>query len=417
MGKKPLRGLGIGLAVGAGQVRIMGGDGRSGTVQGAERILRIAQTSRGEATALVDAVLAEALRVRASDIHIDPVGTGTRIAMRVDGGLYDVVEIPSEVTPYLLGRLKVISGLLSHRTDVPQEGRLSREDEGRKVDLRVSTFPTVLGERAVVRIFDPIARGLELDGLGFGEGVVAAIRGALEAREGLALLTGPAGSGKTTTAYACLSTLARGRERRSIVSVEDPVERLIEGVVQVEVRPKAGLTFAKCLAHILRQDPEVIVVGEARDAETAAIAVQASLTGHLVISTLHCPSAAGAFVRLLDMGIEPYLLASGVSMVVNQRLVRRLCAGCREREEGRWLARGCAACGGAGYAGRTGVAEIVRMDDAIRGAVLARADRTVFEQAGARQMGDQTIEGAMRELYEEGVTSAAEGERVLGVGR
>lgn len=382
-----------------------------------ERIGEIAARSRGDASALVDVILREALEFAASDIHIDPLGETTRISMRVDGLLRDVAEIPADVTVYLLGRLKVVSGLLSHRTGVPQEGRIAWEREGRTVDLRTSIFPTVRGERAVVRVFDSVYKAFGLDGLGFPVEVTGALRAGLGGREGMILMTGPAGSGKTTTAYASIEEIALGGgTRRSIVTVEDPVERVIDGVVQVEAKPGAGLTFASCLSHLLRQDPEVIAVGEIRDAETAAIAVQAGLTGHLLLSTLHCPSAASAFVRLLDMGIEPYLLASAVRLVVNQRLVRRLCEACRRRAQGEWTAVGCEACGGTGYAGRTGVAEAVRMDDDIRRIVLSRGDRNAFEDVARRQIGERTVGGAMEKLCESGVTSVLEGERVLGVG-
>ena len=383
-----------------------------------ERIGEIAARSRGDASALVDVILREALELAASDIHIDPLGETTRISMRVDGLLRDVVEIPADVTVYLMGRLKVVSGLLSHRTNVPQEGRIAWERDGRTVDLRTSIFPTVRGERAVVRVFDSVYKAFGLDELGFSAEVTQVLRAALGGREGMILMTGPAGSGKTTTAYASIEEMALGgATRRSIVTVEDPVERVIGGVVQVEVKPASGLTFASCLAHLLRQDPEVIVVGEIRDAETAAIAVQAGLTGHLVLSTLHCPSAASAFVRLLDMGIEPYLLASAVRLVVNQRLVRRLCSKCRRWEGGEWTAVGCNACGETGYSGRTAVAEMVRMNDAVRRVVLSRGDRNALEEAAADQAAGRRISDTIETLCREGVTTVQEGIRVAGDGR
>jgi type II secretory ATPase GspE/PulE/Tfp pilus assembly ATPase PilB-like protein len=290
---------------------------------------------------------------------------------------------------------------------VPQEGRL-RDALGRYgVDMRVSTFPTIHGERAVVRLFDPFGRGLELDQLGLPEALRAALEAMLRQRTGAFLLTGPSGSGKTTTIYACLRHLVReSGGGRHVVTIEDPVEQVLDGVSQSQARPGTEFDFARGLRGLLRQDPEVIMIGEVRDAETAAAAVEAALTGHLVVSTVHAGSACGVIGRLLDMGVEPYLLTSALNGVLNQRLVRRLCPDCRR-------AAGCERCAGTGYHGRLLLAELLTPDAPLRQAILARSDTEALEAAADRP-GRQTLWAAAERAVADGLTNREEVARVLG---
>ena len=377
---------------------------------------------------LVDVMIGEGLRREASDIHIEPSDDGVSLRYRLDGVLHPAIRIKSPVGGNVIARVKVLADLLTYHTDVPQEGRIDREKVAASSDLRVSTFPTVRGEKAVIRLFDEKTQDVQLDQLGYPEPVRAELECQLLTPKGLILLTGPAGSGKTTTIYAALRFILEGAGgARNIVTVEDPVERMLEGVTQTQVHPATGLTFARCLRSLMRQDPEVIVVGEIRDRETAAIAVEAGLTGHLVISTIHSGAASGVFTRLLEMQVEPHLLNSSVNFIVAQRLIRKLCASCRKPIDSEvgllGLPRdlfgaacesaGCDQCFGTGYLGRTVLVEALRTNDAIRKAVLDR----VSTEALARIACDQ----GMKSLAESGiaavrdkVTSPAEIRRVLG---
>jgi type II secretory ATPase GspE/PulE/Tfp pilus assembly ATPase PilB-like protein len=303
-----------------------------------------------------------------------------------------------------------MSELLTYRVDVPQEGRIRVTDGGNGEDMRVSTFPTVHGEKAVVRIFHAAAELLELGQLGLPPEIERDLTALLQERSGAIFLTGPSGSGKTTTIYACLRRLAGGGAGRHIVTIEDPVERWIEGVSQSQARPGSAFDFARGLRSLLRQDPDVIMVGETRDPETAAAATEAALTGHLVFSTLHAGSACGVIGRLLEMGIEPYVLTSGVRGILNQRLLRRLCEKCRNAP------RGCAACGGAGYDGRLLIAELLTIDAPIRQAILAKADTETLEAVAGRS-GLKTIRHAADEAIAAGRTTIEEVLRVLGPSR
>lgn len=353
----------------------------------------------------VDLVLAEADRLGASDVHFQPTARGLDVRVRIDGVLQPLAALPREVAPNVVARLKVMAELLTYRTDVPQEGSVRPPAGSGGVERRVSTFPTVHGESAVVRVFDPSAGLLDLNQLGLAADILAGLDALLRGRSGVILLTGPSGSGKTTTIYACLRRLVADGPGRHVVTIEDPVERAVEGVSQSQARPGTEFDFARGLRSLLRQDPEVIMVGEVRDRETAAVAVEAALTGHLIFTTLHAGSACGVVGRLLEMGVEPYLLTAGVRGILNQRLLRRACEACR--------GAGCGACGGTGYRGRFLVAELLTPDAAFRQAVLRRADEDALE-AVARQSGWRTIRDAADAAVGDGRTTSAEVERVLG---
>ncbi|MBX6314283.1 MAG: type II/IV secretion system protein, partial [Isosphaeraceae bacterium] len=375
--------------------------------------------------ARVEALLAEARRAGASDVHLQPTADGLELRWRIDGVLQPVALWPAAIAAKVVARLKVLAGLLTYRTDVPQEGRL-RGAPG-EVEMRVSTVPTLHGEKAVIRLFAGAgARSYSrLDDLGLPDEIREALRRLLGETSGAILLTGPAGSGKTTTIYACLHELAEATQgRRSLVSLEDPIEMAVPGVSQSQVNPAAGFDLETGLRSLLRQDPEVIAVGEIRDRPTAEVAFQASLTGHLVLTTFHAGSAAGAVGRLLDMGIEPYVLRSGLLAVVGQRLVRRLCACSRESEDPRLLlglpvararlAVGCPACRGTGYQGRLVLAEILWPEPGEVGrAILARTDVGRLEAAAVAAGMVTRWQRALRAV-EAGLTTPAEVRRVLG---
>jgi type II secretory ATPase GspE/PulE/Tfp pilus assembly ATPase PilB-like protein len=298
---------------------------------------------------LVDQLLAEGIQAGASDIHVEPEEEGIAVRHRVDGVLRQVRLLPKSLGPSLASRVKILSALDIADRMRPQDGRARVAVRGAVVDLRVSTLPASHGEKIVIRVLDGSAGLRTLDSVGFGDDDLARIRSLLEQREGLVLVTGPTGSGKTTTLYAALREVqARGV---NVVTVEDPIEYRLPGIVQVQVHERAGLTFGAALRSIMRQDPDVILVGEIRDRETAEIAIQASLTGHLVFSTLHTNDAASAIARLVDIGAAHYQIATAVKGVIAQRLVRRLCVGC--------VGAGCRECGGTGYRGRRAIAEIL----------------------------------------------------------
>ncbi|GGK07212.1 GspE/PulE family protein [Pseudomonas matsuisoli] len=325
---------------------------------------------------LINGLFAESLRLGASDIHIETFEQALLVRVRVDGVLREILRPPRALSAMLVSRIKVMARLDIAEKRQPQDGRITVRTAGRDVDIRVSTLPGIHGERVVMRILDKQANLLALDRLGMPEAVERDLRAALAQPNGIILSTGPTGSGKTTTLYASLNLLNEGS--RNILTVEDPVEYAIPGIGQTPLNPRAGLTFASGLRAILRQDPDVIMIGEIRDVETAGIAVQASLTGHLVLSTLHTNSALGAITRLRDMGVEPFLLASSLKGVMAQRLVRRLCAECGTWRERRPAeidllpglerlaqlrhAPGCEACNHTGYKGRLGLYEFITLD-------------------------------------------------------
>lgn len=378
------------------------------------------------ATEVVDRVLAAAKGVGASDVHWQPIADGLEVRWRIDGVLQPVARIPARPAPNVIARLKVMAELLTYRTDIPQEGRI-RGVPG-EVEMRLSTFPTVLGEKAVVRLFMAPGRFLRLADLGLPIDVADGLSAALEETSGAIVVAGPAGSGKTTTLYACLRELAARRPgERSLTTLEDPVEAIVPGVAQSQVNPAAGLTLEAGLKSLLRQDPEVLAIGEVRDRSTAEIALQAALTGHLTLTTFHAGGACEVIGRLLDMGIEPYAVRSGLRAVVALRLVRRLCPACSEpstRAEdllglplsGARLPRGCDQCRHTGYSGRIPLAEMLPVDsDAIGRAVLDRADVHRLESIA---MESGMIHRWRRAILavEAGVTSPAEVRRSLGLG-
>lgn len=371
---------------------------------------------------VVDYILAAAQSHQASDIHLRPTSDGLEWQWRIDGVLQRVATLPAASSSNVIARLKVLAELLTYRSDLPQEGRLRSGSPG--VEMRLSTFPTLHGEKAVVRLF-AAARHLEqLDDLQLPDEITRTVRQLLTETSGAVLITGPAGSGKTTTAYACLRHLAGGGGIRSLASLEDPIESELTAVAQSQVNLTAGFDMTTGLRSLLRQDPEVLLVGEVRDRSTAETLLQASLTGHLVLSTFHAGSAATAIHRLLDMAIEPYLLRSGIRAIVSQRLVRRLCQ-CAEpstNEDERLglavdralLPRGCAQCHGTGYSGRLPMAELLPLDSAVLcRAILDRADAPRLE-AIAVATGLTTCFERARGAVAAGLTSPAEVRRVFG---
>ena len=376
---------------------------------------------------IVEALLSEGIAHSASDVHLEPTAEGLLVRFRIDGVLQPVCRVSEALGPNVVARVKVMSDLLTYRTDVPQEGRIDGRRHGQHIDLRVATFPTIHGEKAVVRIFDPHQREFAIDHLGFPQEARDRLVAHMGRPQGVILLTGPSGSGKTTTIYAALRMLVEsGAGTRNIVTVEDPVEYAIDGVTQTQINLPADLTFARALRSLLRQDPEVIMIGEIRDAETASIAIEAGLTGHLVISTIHSGTACGVFGRLLDMRVEPFLITSSVTLVVAQRLVRRLCDACkaqttdesecgglRERVRGPVCqAVGCEQCFGTGYSGRTLLAEQLTVTDSVKRLILDKTDIAAIEAAAVQAGMAPLLEHGIR-LATDGTTSLAELRRVL----
>ena len=372
---------------------------------------------------LINGLIAEAARVGASDVHIEPFESALVVRFRVDGVMRESLRLPSRIAPLLVSRVKVMARLDIAEKRIPQDGRISLAMGVKALDVRVSTLPARGGERVVLRILDKDQGTLSLEDLGMQPAVLAALRQALQLPNGIILVTGPTGSGKTTTLYAGLSTLNDGL--RNILTVEDPVEYAMDGVGQTQVNTKVGMTFAAGLRAILRQDPDVVMVGEVRDPETAQIAVQASLTGHLVLSTVHTNDAAGAITRLRDMGVEPFLLASTVRLILAQRLVRRLCMNCRQArapdpvsvqlmgpgfEGALFQSVGCPQCNQTGYAGRIGIYEVITVDDEIRRLIGINADEDSI--AAAAFAGGQRLAAAARACVAQGATTLEEALRV-----
>ncbi len=369
---------------------------------------------------LVNQIIHRALDLGASDIHIEPFDDGLHLRYRVDGVIHDAAEAPqASHAPAIASRIKLLANLNIAEQRLPQDGRIMTRVKGHELDLRVSTIPTVHGESIVMRVLDRQSIRLSLTDMGFSDDTLLRYRELLSRPHGVVLLTGPTGSGKTTTLYASLSSM--DSETQKIITVEDPVEYQLRGVNQIQVKPQIGLNFALALRSILRQDPDIIMIGEMRDGETAQIGVQSALTGHLVLSTLHTNTAAAAITRLEDMGIERYLITSSVNGVLAQRLVRKLCERCREpiaasveatsgHSLGRfkkspgdpiYKAAGCDACKQTGYRGRTGIHELFVLDSAMYEAILDGADATTLHAAARRN--------GMLTLFEDGLRKVALG--------
>lgn len=366
----------------------------------------------------VNRLIATAVDQRASDIHIEPSDDGLSIRFRVDGMLRNAGRLPVAMRAPLVSRIKVAARLNIAERRLPQDGRMRLSVRGHEIDLRVATAPSIHGESVVMRILDRSKLALDFVTLGFDPALIARMRDAISRPHGIVLVTGPTGSGKTTTLYAALSEL--NAEARKLLTVEDPIEYRLPGVVQTQVNPAIGFTFGSALRSFLRQDPDVMMVGEIRDTETAQIAVQAALTGHMILSTLHTNTAVGAVSRLLDMEVEPFLLGSVLAGVLAQRLVRRLCPDCREpygleggipealahHIESQNVVRlfhavGCSRCAGSGYSGRVAILEFLRVDAAISRLIVRRAD--------TRDILSAAEQDGMRSLAADGVAKAAQG--------
>ena len=359
---------------------------------------------------MLNALLTQAAKDGASDIHIEPYERSSAVRFRIDGTLREVVQPNKALHAALISRLKIMAELDIAEKRLPQDGRISLRIGGRAVDVRVSTLPSAHGERAVLRLLDKTESRFTLEALGMSGLVLAAFDRLVHQPHGIVLVTGPTGSGKTTTLYASLGRIDTAGT--NILTVEDPVEYELPGIGQTQVNPKIDLTFAKALRAILRQDPDVIMIGEIRDFETAQIAIQASLTGHLVLATLHTNDAPSAVTRLIDMGVEPFLLSSSLLGVQAQRLVRKLCPSCRRPDDaGRWHPVGCPECGHTGYKGRTGVYELMVADDAIRSLIHNRAPESALLHA-AREAGYIPMREDGERLVAECITSAEEVLRV-----
>jgi general secretion pathway protein E len=360
---------------------------------------------------LINALLTQAVREGASDVHLEIFESRALVRYRVDGALRDVVEPKRGLHPAMVSRIKVMASLDIAEKRLPQDGRIALRIAGRPIDVRVSTIPTNSGERVVLRLLDKQAGRLTLDALGMSPAARDAVDELVHAPHGIFLVTGPTGSGKTTTLYSALSRL--DRKTRNILTVEDPIEYELDGVGQTQVNPRIEMTFARALRAILRQDPDVVMIGEIRDLETAQIAVQASLTGHLVLATLHTNDAPGAVTRLIDMGIEPYLLASTLNGVLAQRLIRKLCPECKTPSpsplgEGRgegdsrtYQAVGCAACNFSGYKGRTGIYELLTVDDGLR--------HKIHDSVAESDLREHAVRTGMLRLREDGMRWVREG--------
>jgi type II secretory ATPase GspE/PulE/Tfp pilus assembly ATPase PilB-like protein len=368
---------------------------------------------------LVDDILKEAIRFGASDIHFEPTSTQLQIKYRLDGTLKMVEALPAAVSGNVIARLKVLGNLLTYRNDIPQEGRIEGipgqpvdSESGKVIDKRLAVFPTIHGQRAVVRIFYENESLTELDKLGLNPTIESSLKEFAHKNQGILLLTGPAGSGKSTTLAALLQYILQRFPGKSIVALEDPVERSIAGVTQVQIEPRGEMTFPIALRSLLRQDPEVLMIGEIRDAETAKIVIEAGLTGHLLMSTMHSGSCSGALLRLLEMDIEPYQVTSGVSAILNQRLVRKLCENCKKQTaEGTYVAAGCEKCHNTGFHGRVLLAEMVELDGQLRQTILKRTDMEGLE-AVLESRGHMKLIQDGRRLVSQGITTHDEIERV-----
>jgi type IV pilus assembly protein PilB len=364
---------------------------------------------------LVNLIIERAITKGASDIHVEPQETSLSIRYRIDGVLQEDIVIPRMLKAAVISRLKILAKINIAERRIPQDGRFTVRTSGRKIDLRVSTFPTVHGEKVVMRILERSSTTIALEDLGMNESILRRFSQVLGLSHGIILVTGPTGSGKTTTLYAALNRI--NDAEKNIVTLEDPVESQIQGVNQGHTNPIAGFTFASGLRSILRQDPDIIMVGETRDVETAEIAIQAALTGHLVFTTVHTNDAISSITRLVDMGIEPFLVSSSVSAILAQRLVRRVCSDCAEvappvdlvmpdsgqirKVRGPLKAAGCDKCSGAGYKGRVGLFELVLLNDDMR--------RLIVKGGTAQDLADEARRAGFKTMFEDGVSKVEAG--------
>jgi type IV pilus assembly protein PilB len=376
------------------------------------------QASQAPIIRFVDLVLQEGVKAKASDIHFEPFEHEFRIRLRIDGSLYEMAPPPKNLASAVIARVKVLSSLNIAERRVPQDGRIKTTISGRQIDLRVSTLPTQFGESVVLRILDKTVVNLSLEALSMQDDIKEGIRAMVGRPNGIFIVTGPTGSGKTTTLYSALREV--NTEDVKILTAEDPVEYEVEGIMQVPINHQVGLTFAAALRSFLRQDPDTIMVGEIRDLETAQIAVQASLTGHVVLSTLHTNDAPGAVTRLIDMGLEPFLISASLEGVLAQRLLRRVCKTCRTAYEPDkdvinmldvdaleiankqfYYGKGCADCSRSGYKGRQGLFELMTINDQLRSLITQRSPTLVLKQ--------KAIESGMRPLREDGLRCIFDG--------
>ena len=376
------------------------------------------QASQAPIIRFVDLVLQEGVKAKASDIHFEPFETEFRIRLRIDGSLYEMAPPPKNLASAVIARVKVLSSLNIAERRVPQDGRIKTTISGRQIDLRVSTLPTQFGESVVLRILDKTVVNLSLEALSMQDDIKEGIRAMVGRPNGIFIVTGPTGSGKTTTLYSALKEV--NTEDVKILTAEDPVEYEVEGIMQVPINHQVGLTFAAALRSFLRQDPDTIMVGEIRDLETAQIAVQASLTGHVVLSTLHTNDAPGAVTRLIDMGLEPFLISASLEGVLAQRLLRRVCKTCRTAYEPDkdvvsmldvdaleiankkfYFGKGCPDCNRSGYKGRQGLFELMTINDQLRSLITQKAPTLVLKQ--------KAIESGMRPLREDGLRCIFDG--------
>jgi type IV pilus assembly protein PilB len=377
-------------------------------------------TGEAPVTKLVNMLLVQAASEKASDIHLEAEEKKSRVRYRIDGILHEITSPPAHLHPSLVSRIKIMARMDISETRVPQDGRFDFKYENRNIDVRVSSFPNIHGEAMVMRLLDKKAMILSLNELGLVEENLKKFDKLINRPYGIVLVTGPTGSGKTTTLYATLLKIVT--PERNFVTIEDPVEYEVAGVRQCQINPKAGLVFANALRSILRQDPDVILVGEIRDTETAGVAIEAALTGHLVFSTLHTNDAPGALTRLTDMGVEPFLISSATAGVVAQRLVRKICTNCKVEVEvpdelkkqfdalkGKNYAfyhgKGCKACRGSGYKGRTGILEIMILNDEIRNMIVNKAPASQIKQAA--------IANGMHTLRDDGLLKVIAGETTI----
>jgi general secretion pathway protein E len=360
----------------------------------------------------VDEILNKAISCGASDVHFEPTVSELQVKFRLDGVLGVVERLPKILADNVVARLKVLGGLLTYRNDIPQEGRMEiKSSTDGVLDERLAVFPTINGQRAVVRLFYQHRELARLEQLGFSGHLYETLKRIAAQSQGLLLLTGPAGSGKSTTLAAMLRYILSSSPGKSIVSLEDPVEIRIDGVTQVQISAYGGMDFPTALRSLLRQDPQVLMIGEIRDAQTARIAIEAGLTGHFLMSTMHSGTPAAGFLRLLEMGIEPYQVTSSVGAILNQRLVRKLCTECKIRDEtGAFKPAGCDECFNTGFRGRALIAEVAEMTSQLRKAILAKADIEQLDEI-IKQTGKSMLDDGLA-LVERGITTQQELDKV-----